>query len=169
MIIAPAPLRNTSWSLVALNGQTHTLATPITLAFSTSTLTAKICSTRTATYITTGNTLSASRTTPLNVLCAVQLQPYQQAFDLSAATYAFSGNMLVITTSEGDMFLWKPMTSPLPNPGPHNINLQQRIYGFVVRQLNQVMKARGIDTIDQKQVFIQSILDRLNNSNGLFK
>ena len=66
----------------------------------------------------------------------------------------------MITTTAGHTFQWT-LAKQNPTKPVNNENARKR-YGFVVWQINQVMKARAYDTIEEKETFVQSLIDKIH-------
>lgn len=152
-------LAHTDWKLQSFNDGAVTLEA--TLSFDSDSLSARVCNTKSASYEVSGNVLHVGPMMSTLMFCEGPLGTYEAAFDLSGATYELStdgARHLMITTVEGDKFQW--MKKSVATPA--NPSLERR-YGFIFWQIHQIEKLKGYDTIKEKQEFISSLIEKIND------
>ncbi|MBP6910685.1 hypothetical protein KBC03_03720 [Patescibacteria group bacterium] len=94
------------------------------------------------------------------MFCTGPLGTYEAAFDLSGARYNILGSKLIIDTIEGNRFQWlKTVTYPPLPP----VSRKERMYGRIIRQVHQIEKLRGYDTVEEKKAFVSSLLEKIND------
>ena len=86
--------------------------------------------------------------------CAGPVGTYEAAFDLSGARYNILGPKLTIDTVDGHRFVWSS-SDGLPAA------TEERKYGYIGRQIDQVLKARNYTTYEQKRTYVASLIDKI--------
>ncbi len=154
-------LANTAWKLQSFDGDVVTAKA--TLSFDSDKLSASVCNSKSASYEVSGSTLLVGPMMSTLMFCEGPLGTYETAFDLSGANYEFStegGNHLMITTDAGHQFQWMKVGADTPKPSTAS---QDRRYGFIFWQIHQIEKLKGYDTVEEKQAFIMSLIEKIND------
>lgn len=154
-------LRGTSRRLSSFNGA-PVISASNTLSFAATRFTAHVCNYKSGVYDTKNGNLYVNSVNSTLMACTSPTSTYEGAFDLSGARYNILGRVLTIDTV-GRNRMQRTKTGPVIS----NSVLVRR-YGLVIRQLNQIIKARGYDTFEEKKTYLNDLLNRLNSTNGSY-
>ncbi len=152
-------LQDTSWNLQSFDSL---VATGPTLSFAAEKVSAKICNSMNGSYTVDGNTIHVGAMMSTLMFCEGKLGTYESAFDLSGAKYELStdgANHLMITTVGGHTFQWQKQGA---TGGKPTNTVSWKRYGLVVWQLNQIARAKGYTTVEQKQALAMDVLEKIN-------
>ena len=145
-------LHYTSWKLAAFDGAEAEGVS--TLYFGLDKLNAKVCNSKAGSYSAANGKLMVGPLMSTLMACMGAVGTYESAFNLSGASYGILGDKLTIDTTEGHRFVrTRRSTVPAAN--------EERKYGFVSRQIDQLIKAKQLTTVEQKKTFVAGLIDKL--------
>lgn len=143
----------TNRKLASFDGET--VVGESTLYFARDTLSAKVCNSKSASYSAFNHKLTVGPMMSTLMACDSPLGTYEAAFDLSGATYSILGSKLTIDTVDEHRFVWTRISAiPAAN--------EERKYGFIIWQVNQLLKAKNYDTVEEKKTFVLSLINRID-------
>jgi len=154
-------LENTSWKLTTFDGSA--VVGEHTLSFTDTKVSAKVCNHKSGSYEVMNDTIIVGENMISTLMfCTGPAGEYEAHFDLSGANFELAtdgANHLMITTAGGHTY---QRTSVEKNPSKPVSSTNRRRYGLIIRQLNQIAKIRGFDTVIEKQAMAQGLLDKIN-------
>lgn len=145
----------TNRKLASFDGQTALGES--TLYFGRDKLSAKVCNSKSASYSAFQNKLTVGPMMSTLMACNSPTGTYEAAFDLSGASYGILGRKLTIDTVNGHRFVRTRIDGIPPAAN------EERKYGFISWQINQLLKAHGYDTVEEKKTFVLGLIERIDN------